>query len=166
MAACTIFDDSAIWDKLDDHENRIVTLETLCSRMNTNINSLQSIITALQESDFITGVTPITENGVEIGYTITFSKSKPITIYHGTDGKDGEEKNEERGEDGKVTVLRTITKIRKLYDVSAVSLPANDATEISARMMGDGELARITEERRAVEERQRKIQVIKTLLEV
>lgn len=70
MAACTIFDDSAIWDKLDDHENRIVTLETLCSRMNTNINSLQSIITALQESDFITGVTPITENGVEIGYTI------------------------------------------------------------------------------------------------
>lgn len=33
---------------------------------------------------------------------------------------------------------RTITKIKKLYDVSAVSLPANDATSISARMLSDG----------------------------
>ena len=79
---------------------------------------------------------------------------------------EAERKEEETDSEKRVTVLRTITKIRKLYDVSAVSLPANDATEISARMMGDGELARITEERRAVEERQRKIQVIKTLLEV
>ena len=79
---------------------------------------------------------------------------------------EAERKEEETDSENRVTVLRTITKIQKLYDVSAVSLPANDATEISARMMGDGELARITEERRAVEERQRKIQVIKTLLEV
>lgn len=79
---------------------------------------------------------------------------------------DGEKKDQETDGAGNVTRLRTITKIRKLYDVSAVSLPANDATEISARMMGDGEYARITEERRAEQERQRKIQVIKTLLEV
>ena len=79
---------------------------------------------------------------------------------------EAERKEEETDSENRVTVLRTITKIQKLYDVSAVSLPANDATEISARMMGDGGLARITEERRAVEERQRKIQVIKTLLEV
>ena len=79
---------------------------------------------------------------------------------------EAERKEEETDSENRVTVLRTITKIRKLYDVSAVSLPANDATEISARMMGDGELARITEERRAEQERQRKIQIIKTLLEV
>ena len=79
---------------------------------------------------------------------------------------DGEKKDRETDGAGNVTKLRTITKIRKLYDVSAVSLPANDATEISVRMMGDGEYARITEERRAEQERQRKIQVIKTLLEV
>ena len=66
----------------------------------------------------------------------------------------------------KISVLRTITKIRKLYDVSAVSLPANDATEISARSLGDGVLAQVTEERRAAEERKRKIQIIQTLLEV
>lgn len=42
--------------------------------------------------------------------------------------------------------LRTITKIGKLYDVSAVSLPANDYTVISARHALDGAIeARLTE---------------------
>ena len=31
------------------------------------------------------------KDGKEIGYTITFSKSNPITIYHGKDGQDGED---------------------------------------------------------------------------
>lgn len=35
-------------------------------------------------------------------------------------------------------ILRTITKVGKLYDVSAVSFPANDGTEISARSYIDG----------------------------
>ena len=35
-------------------------------------------------------------------------------------------------EDGTVTVLETITGIRKLYDVSAVSIPANPGTQIEA----------------------------------
>ena len=51
---------------------------------------------------------------------------------------DGEEVEEQR-EKGKRTVyLRTITRIGKLYDVSAVSIPANDGTEISARSFVDG----------------------------
>lgn len=45
-------------------------------------------------------------------------------------------------EDGKDLYLRTITKFGKLYDVSAVSLPANDGTEISARAYVDGEIAK------------------------
>ena len=53
---------------------------------------------------------------------------------------------------GKTTVLRTITKIGKLYDVSAVSLPANDATEISVRNLGDGLIKEIETERSKHEE--------------
>ena len=60
-----------------------------------------------------------------------------------------------KAEDGRVKILRTITKIAKLYDVSAVSLPANDATEISARNTGDGLIAAAMEEIRAEEERER-----------
>lgn len=69
-------------------------------------------------------------------------------------------------DNGVTTVVRTITKIRKLFDVSAVSLPANDATEISARNFGDGVIAEIKAERQRAEEVRRKKQIIKILLEV
>ena len=100
IAGCSeSFDDSKIWDKLDDHESRIAKLEELCQQMNTNISSLQTIVNALQNKDYVTGVTPITTDGETIGYTISFTKSQPITIYHGEDGKDGQ--NGTDGKDGK-----------------------------------------------------------------
>ena len=76
------------------------------------------------------------------------------------------EDRKERSKDaeGRVTILRTITKIGKLFDVSAVSLPANDATEISSRTISDGLIAEAQEEIRAEEERQRRIGEIRKLL--
>jgi len=90
------YDDSALNGRVDNLENRVAKLEELCRQMNTNISSLQTLVTALQNNDYVTGVTPVTNNGQEIGYTITFSKSAPITIYHGKNGKDGA-----NGADGK-----------------------------------------------------------------
>ena len=63
--------------------------------MNTNISSLQTIVEALEENDYVTNVTPVMQDGKEIGYTIVFSKSNPITIYHGKDGQAGSD-----GDDG------------------------------------------------------------------
>ncbi|MCQ2437701.1 MAG: HK97 family phage prohead protease [Clostridia bacterium] len=65
-----------------------------------------------------------------------------------------------------VTILRRITRISKLFDVSAVSLPANDATEISARSYSDGLIAALTEERRKIAENKNKTNTLKLLLEV
>lgn len=84
----------------------------------------------------------------------------------------GEDKREivEDHEKNIVTVHRTITKIKKLYDVSAVSFPANDGTEISARNYCDGLIAEIKAERLAAEkakaERENQIRKIKILSEV
>lgn len=64
--------------------------------------------------------------------------------------------------DGKVIYTRTITKIAKLYDVSAVSLPANDGTEISARSLRDGEIARLEAERLVKAERAKAVNDLKT----
>lgn len=50
-------------------------------------------------------------------------------------------------EDGRYLTVRTIKSIRKLYDVSAVSIPANDGTSISVRNLVDGEIAKIRAER-------------------
>lgn len=55
---------------------------------------------------------------------------------------------EENHETGYVTIRRTIKKISKLFDVSAVSLPANNGTEISARSIGDGAIAEARKELR------------------
>ena len=60
---------------------------------------------------------------------------------------DGEEILDTKDVDGKALTVRTITSVRKLYDVSAVSLPANDATSISVRSLTDGEIERIRAER-------------------
>ena len=65
-----------------------------------------------------------------------------------------EDRTERSKENGINVILRTITKIGKLFDVSAVSLPANDATEISARTISDGLIAEAAEEIRAEEERE------------
>ena len=59
----------------------------------------------------------------------------------------GEDQSRERAADGRVLVTRTITSVRKLYDVSAVSIPANDATSISVRNLTDGEIEKIRAER-------------------
>ena len=60
---------------------------------------------------------------------------------------DGEEVLDTRSSDGKDLTVRRITSVRKLYDVSAVSIPANDATSISVRSLTDGEIERIRAER-------------------
>lgn len=57
-------------------------------------------------------------------------------------------------EDGRRDILRTITGIAKLYDVSAVSIPANDGTSIgvSTRNRIDGAIEEVRAERLAAEE--------------
>ena len=73
---------------------------------------------------------------------------------------DGEAILDTKTEDGKALTVRTITSVQKLYDVSAVSLPANDATSISVRSLADGEIDRIRAERleaERVELRRRKL---------
>ncbi len=65
------------------------TLQTSVNMLNTNLSALQSIVEALQNNDYVSSVAPLTENGKVIGYTIYFTKSNPVVIYHGIDGNDG-----------------------------------------------------------------------------
>lgn len=70
-------------------------------------------------------------------------------------------------EDGVTIETRRITKVRKVFDVSAVSLPANpqtaiEATEASIRNLTDGVISRILAERQekeAMELRRRRLAV-------
>lgn len=97
------YDDSALTGRVDNLENRVHILEELCKQMNTNVSSLQTLVTALQDNDYVKSVTSVMQDGQEIGYTITFTKSKPITIYHGQDGKKGD--TGAAGNDGHTPVI-------------------------------------------------------------
>ena len=99
---------------------------------------------------------------IEGGYTTKMSFGFRVS-------KDKREQTEERDEETgavTVTVLRTILEFSKLYDVSAVSLPANDATSISARNYGEGVIAEIKQELLAREARERQKRKIRLLMEV
>ena len=88
-AACADdYDDSALWDKVNDHEERLAALEKWQEQTNQSIAAMQEL---LNTTDMITGVSAVTEDGQTVGYTITFLQSDPITIYNGAKGADGED---------------------------------------------------------------------------
>ena len=86
LTACK-YDDSALWEQVNQNTERIAALEAWQVETNTNIQSLQTL---LSTADYITAVTPVTEEGVEVGYTISFLNSDPVTIYNGKNGEKGD----------------------------------------------------------------------------
>ena len=84
-------------------------------------------------------------------------------------GKDKREETEERDEDNgttTVTILQTILTVSKLYDVSAVSIPANDGTSISSRNFAEGVIDEVRKEIAKREERERQKKKIRIMTEV
>ena len=99
---------------------------------------------------------------IEGGYTDKMSFGFRVS-------KDKREETEERDEETgvtTVTVLRTILSISKLYDVSAVSIPANDGTSISSRNFAEGVIEEVRKEIAEREKRERQKQKIRIMTEV
>lgn len=89
FVSCSKYDDSTLTNRINDLEGRVEKLEELCRQMNTNISSLKSLVDAVTGNVYITDVAPIVDNGVEVGYKITFSNAESVTIYHGAKGDEG-----------------------------------------------------------------------------
>ena len=93
FAACK-YDDSELWEQVNQNTEelaaqaaRIAALEAWQAETNTNIQALQTL---LSTTDYITAVTPVVKDGVEVGFTISFLNTPAITIYHGTKGDKGD----------------------------------------------------------------------------
>lgn len=95
-----------LWDSIHQLDGRVTSLEELCKQMNGNISSLQKLVQALQDNNSITMVTPVKQGDKTIGYTISFTKGEPITIYHGEKGDKGEQGD--TGDNGKDGTTPTI----------------------------------------------------------
>lgn len=103
-----------------------------------------------------------TELGVQIYNEVEGRYSTKMSM--GFIVREDERVIEENKETGTVKVLRRILDISKLFDVSIVSLPANDHTSIATRSYCEGVIAEVREEvRQAKRERQK--QRIRILME-
>lgn len=80
------YDDSELRGDIENLDSRITALEEWQKSVNTDIRSLQSLVEALEDKDYVTAVTPL-EDGT--GYVISFLKSGNVTIKHGEKGEDG-----------------------------------------------------------------------------
>ena len=66
--------------------NRIAALESWQKQVNDNIASLQNLVAALEQRDYVTSVTPLTDGS---GYIISFLNQGAIIIKNGEDGANG-----------------------------------------------------------------------------
>lgn len=133
-----------------DHEGRVLartrnnTLE-----ISTDEHGLK-IRADLSKSALGRGLYEDIKNGIvdrmSFGFTIEDDKQEESSI-----------------DDNTRKILRTITKVGKLYDVSAVSFPANEGTEISARSYQEGviESKRQELQKREENEAKRKALILK-----
>lgn len=103
LAVSSCYDDSKLWDSVNELDERVKVLEKLCSEMNTNIKSIQSLVSSVEKGAYITDVETLTENNAEVGYKITLSNGSTMVIYHGKDGVDG--KDGDDGENGSVPAI-------------------------------------------------------------
>ena len=81
---CSRYDDSLLWKQVNENMVAIAELKTWQAGANNNILTLQSLVAAMQNNDFITGI-----DYIEGGYVIKFSKSSSITILNGAKGETG-----------------------------------------------------------------------------
>lgn len=148
QVAPTAFDDCDLSDVIMqyDHEGRVF------ARGSNETLSVSTDEHGLHIRADLSGTTTGRQLYEEIkgGYTTKMS-------FGFTVGED--ERLQTKLEDGTIDLLRTITKVNKVYDVSAVSLPANDGTSISARAFSEGVIAEIRQELAELEAQKQRIRI-------
>ncbi len=89
---------------------------------------------------------------VQNGFVDRMSMQFTIDEYRTEEIRNDEEKT--------IKLIRTITKVGKLYDVSAVGIPANDGTDISARSYADGVIRELEAERLQRQEKEKRAKAL------
>lgn len=133
---------NSLWREVTQTDARLGKLETICTEINTNISSLQIIIEAQQTGTSITKITPIMKDGAEIGYEITFSDGKSVTIYHGKDGAKGDKGD--KGEAGATGAAGATPIIGVAQDADGIYYWTLNGTWL---LDGDGHKIRVTGEK-------------------
>lgn len=73
-------------DELTELHEQMSEILALVDQANSNLEAVQILLSVIKDYDYITDISPILDNGVEIGYQISFTSGKIATIYHGEVG--------------------------------------------------------------------------------
>lgn len=79
VMAMSCYDDTKVWEKID-------SLETELAQLKDQVNSVATIVSALEKNNYIKSVTEVAG-----GYEIEFTKGEKVTIKDGKDGADAPE---------------------------------------------------------------------------
>lgn len=158
-----------VWEQVDRHAFDEATMRDICLQYNhegrvfARTTNGTLTVNADERGLHVRALLGGTELGRQLYEEIKGGYTNKMSFGFTVD-----EDRQEITEDGKsVRILRTIMKIGRLYDVSAVSIPANyDGTTISARAYGVECVNAVAEEFRKRDERKAQIERIKALTEV
>lgn len=89
FAGCAKYDDSDLWNEVNEQAARLAALEQWQQTVNGNISALQELVTVLGNNDYVTGVVAF-DTPAPGGYRVTFTKSGEATIWNGAKGDKGE----------------------------------------------------------------------------
>ena len=113
VCACDKYDDTSLRNELSGLESRVSNLEDLCSKLNTNIASIQTLFENINAKIAIERVVSL-DNGE--GYLITFSNGSSITVYNGVDGPKGNKGDKgDKGDPGEAPVIGVASDDGVLY---------------------------------------------------
>ncbi|MDR1116580.1 MAG: DUF4988 domain-containing protein [Tannerella sp.] len=82
---CQTYDDSKVWDELNNQSKRLAALKAWQTVVNDNFGSLHTLVAALQNNDYVTDVTKF-DDPAPGGYYIHFATSERATVWNGADG--------------------------------------------------------------------------------
>ena len=101
--------------KLPTYE-AFVALKEQVDQLNQQISSLQTLVEAVQQRDYITGLEYVYENGIEIGYKISFANRAAIVVRHGEKGEQGGQGPQgQPGQDGSTPSIGVKQDIDNIY---------------------------------------------------
>lgn len=78
LGGCAKYDDTAINDRISALEDEAAKLEALCSKMNSEIESLKVVVDALNNGVYVSDVKQDDDS-----YTVTFTDGRTITVSRG-----------------------------------------------------------------------------------
>ncbi|MBO4567119.1 MAG: hypothetical protein J5695_07820 [Bacteroidales bacterium] len=78
LGGCKPYDDTAVWEKINDLDARLTVVENTLNSLNSEVQSLSSIVKTLEKRVYITGIVQ-----VDGGYKISFSDGNNYTLGGG-----------------------------------------------------------------------------------